>query len=196
MARNSRECCPPGQLKGKLNVPTIVIESNKYAPITFNNAEELEEYLDDPENRSELRIGQVFHVLDDATPDYWWNGRNLSVFKTETRGVTIEYVDEELPSPENANSSKLYIIRKTGDMYRWDVALGDFVRVGSSTSGYVHVQRKSSALWEICHHMNKFPSVTVVDSAGTVVVGEVRYEGRNKLVVEFSHVFSGKAYLN
>lgn len=68
----------------------------------------------------------------------------------------------------------------------------------SSTPGtiYVHNQMTSSKEWVITHNLRHFPSVSVVDSAGTVVVGEVNYINQNTIIVSFSGAFSGKAYLN
>jgi hypothetical protein len=53
-----------------------------------------------------------------------------------------------------------------------------------------------SASWEITHNMNKYPSVTVCDSAGTVVVGAISYVDSNSLVITFNSPFSGTAILN
>ncbi len=61
---------------------------------------------------------------------------------------------------------------------------------------YVHNQSSSAATWNITHNLNKYPSVTVVDSAGTVVAGDITYVGANSLTVTFRSAFSGKAYLN
>ena len=44
--------------------------------------------------------------------------------------------------------------------------------------------------------MNKYPSVTVVDSGDNVVEGEVIYNSLNTLTINFSGGFSGKAYIN
>lgn len=65
-----------------------------------------------------------------------------------------------------------------------------------SDLNYVHTQGVASAEWNITHNLQKFPAVTVVDSAGTVVVGEVTYLDQNSLKVTFSAEFSGKAYCN
>lgn len=61
---------------------------------------------------------------------------------------------------------------------------------------YVHVQTTSTAVWSIQHNLNKFPSVTVVDSGGSVVVGETVYIDNNNIQITFTSAFSGKAYLN
>ena len=58
------------------------------------------------------------------------------------------------------------------------------------------VQRSSADVWEIEHDLGKMPSVTVVDSGGNVVVGEVSYLSASKIVIKFAGAFSGMAYLN
>ena len=39
------------------------------------------------------------------------------------------------------------------------------------------------------------PSVTVVDSANTVVEGDVQYNSTTQLTITFASAFTGKAYL-
>ena len=61
---------------------------------------------------------------------------------------------------------------------------------------FAHTQGVSSNTWTINHNLNFYPNVTVIDSAGTVVEGEIFYTSRNILTVTFSGAFSGKAYLS
>ena len=61
---------------------------------------------------------------------------------------------------------------------------------------YEHHQNAVSKIWKINHNLNKKPSVTVVDSAGSEVIGEVIYIDDNNLELHFSAQFSGIAYLN
>jgi len=44
--------------------------------------------------------------------------------------------------------------------------------------------------------MDKFPSVSVVDSTENVVMGEIEYSTSNRIILTFEAAFSGKAYLN
>jgi len=67
--------------------------------------------------------------------------------------------------------------------------------LGPSTT-YIHDQMMVSDEWVIIHAMNKRPSVTIVDSGGNVVVGDVEYIDNNTIKVRFSSPFAGKAYLN
>jgi len=61
---------------------------------------------------------------------------------------------------------------------------------------FVYNQNVASAVWNIEHNLNKFPSVTVADSAGTIVIGEIKHNNENNLTLTFSAAFSGVAYLN
>lgn len=59
-----------------------------------------------------------------------------------------------------------------------------------------HIQPTPATVWTIVHNLSKYPSVTIVDSGGTVVVGEVTYLSVNILEVSFAAAFAGKAYCN
>jgi len=61
---------------------------------------------------------------------------------------------------------------------------------------YVHDQGTPSVLWSITHTLEKYPSVSVVDSAGSRVEGLVTYIDINNLTISFNAGFSGTAYLN
>lgn len=61
---------------------------------------------------------------------------------------------------------------------------------------YEFTQGEASSDWTVVHNMDKYPSVSVVDSAGTLVVGDVEYINKNALIIHFSAEFSGKVYLN
>ena len=67
---------------------------------------------------------------------------------------------------------------------------------GDGDKTFEFSQTSPSALWEIQHQLNKFPSVMVVDSAGSVVVGDITYIDTNNITISFQSAFAGKAYLN
>lgn len=66
--------------------------------------------------------------------------------------------------------------------------------VGDKT--FVYNQAISSNVWEIKHDLDKYPAVTVVDSGGSVVIGEVVYIDKNNVRITFTSAFGGKAYFN
>lgn len=67
---------------------------------------------------------------------------------------------------------------------------------GGTGEGYVHNQGAPASTWVVTHALSFYPNVTVVDSAGTVVVGNVHYDSPTQLTLTFSAPFSGKAYLS
>lgn len=61
---------------------------------------------------------------------------------------------------------------------------------------YVYKQLTPASVWTIYHSLNKYPSVTVVDSAGSIVIGEINYVSITEINITFAGAFSGIAYLN
>ena len=64
------------------------------------------------------------------------------------------------------------------------------------TGSYAHTQSVSSATWTITHNLGYRPAVSVVDSGGNHVVGDVNYVSVNVLTISFSAPFGGSAYLS
>jgi len=61
---------------------------------------------------------------------------------------------------------------------------------------YQHTQGVASASWVINHNLHFHPNVTVQDSAGNIVEGELTYTNSDSLTVSFQTAFSGEAYLS
>ena len=61
---------------------------------------------------------------------------------------------------------------------------------------YDHDQMSASAYWVIDHNLGKYPSVSVIDSAGACCEGFVEYITSNRVTITFSAAFAGHAYLN
>ena len=74
------------------------------------------------------------------------------------------------------------------------ITSGDRVTISSKT--YVHEQGIASDTWEIVHNLNKFPTVVLVDSAGTTFGAAVTYNSSNKCTIKMNGATTGKAYLN
>lgn len=67
---------------------------------------------------------------------------------------------------------------------------------GGASTTYVFTQAVAADTWEIAHGLGKFPSVSVVDSGGNCVVGDVTYVSSDMVRCSFAAAFSGTAYLN
>jgi hypothetical protein len=67
---------------------------------------------------------------------------------------------------------------------------------GVGDLNYLHVQNTPASIWSIVHNLGKRPSVSVMDSAGTLVIGQVIYIDDSALEIHFSAPFGGVASLN
>ena len=72
----------------------------------------------------------------------------------------------------------------------------NFTLQSLSDKTFVYEQVVPGITWNIQHDLDKFPSITVVDTAETVVVGDYTYIDKNNVTLNFSAQFAGKAYLN
>jgi hypothetical protein len=66
---------------------------------------------------------------------------------------------------------------------------------GPPGSSFTFAQTSPAAVWTIVHNLGLFPSVTVVDSAGTLIEGDLAFPDMNTVTVTFSAAFSGVACL-
>ena len=68
--------------------------------------------------------------------------------------------------------------------------------VAVADKNYVHNQSSASTTWNITHNLNKRPSVSVVDSAGTQIICDVHYVSDNEVILNFDDSTAGKVYFN
>ena len=66
---------------------------------------------------------------------------------------------------------------------------------GGNTRRYIHTQASPNTSWSIVHTLGGKPSVTIVDTSDTQVVGDVTYNSESSITVAFTAAFSGYAYL-
>lgn len=99
------------------------------------------------------------------------------------------------PGTPTIDDDTFMAIDRIGDVEATKVALIDLVTVIVAASDYTHNQITPALVWNIIHNLARFPSVTVVDSGGTEVIGDVKYISNNQVDVTFTSAFGGKAYL-
>jgi hypothetical protein len=81
------------------------------------------------------------------------------------------------------------------ELLHYDFALFTLPTQGG-TPTFIFNQAVAATTWNVNHNLAKFPSVTVIDTANTVVNGEYEYIDNNNITLKFSAAFAGKAYLN
>jgi hypothetical protein len=98
------------------------------------------------------------------------------------------------PTFYNAN---LTFVRGNGNLVNTKLYYIEASAIGiTSDKNFVFNQSVPSTVWSITHNLNKFPSVSVVDTANTQVFTIADYIDKNTLTLTFSAAFAGKAYLN
>lgn len=65
-----------------------------------------------------------------------------------------------------------------------------------SDFAYTHYQAVALAEWPITHNLGWNPNVTVLDSAGNTVEGDIVYDTTNLLTLKFRAAFAGVAHLS
>ena len=68
--------------------------------------------------------------------------------------------------------------------------------VDSRVSNYVFYQNTPSYVWTITHNLDKYPNVIIIDSAGSVIDGSIRYMSLQQVQITFNRGFSGTARLS
>jgi hypothetical protein len=76
-----------------------------------------------------------------------------------------------------------------------NVSIGGVIG-GGDDAHFVFRQETVSRTWNVEHNLNKYPSVTIVDSGDNILFTEIEYTDKNNLVVRFEASTSGKAYMN
>ena len=67
---------------------------------------------------------------------------------------------------------------------------------GPGAGFFTHAQGTPEEVWVIEHNLGYNPNVTVVNSAGDEVIGDVKYNSGDVVTLTFSGGFSGTAYLS
>ena len=121
-------------------------------------------------------------------------GNNLSVNNLTLLGSLGDIVNN-LPSVVVSNDGanlKCYV----ANVNEWTVTGLPSTQIATGDKNFVYVQPTPSNSWVINHNLNKYCSVTVVDSAKTEIIGDLQYIDLNTLILTFVGTFSGQAYCN
>jgi len=104
------------------------------------------------------------------------------------------------PTPNIGANGDYYIDTSSSEVLLYGPKLDnewslEIIQLAGPTSRFVFNQQSPIDTWVIDHPLGGFPSVSIVDSADTVVFGMISYVNEGRIVLTFSAPFSGKAYL-
>jgi hypothetical protein len=109
----------------------------------------------------------------------------------------VVIVDTIASFPPIGSVNTLYLARIAGIMYYWDAVSTTYQIVsGAADKNFTFVQGVAASVWNVAHNLGKIPAVTVIDSAGTEVEGEVNVIDNNNCQLIFSAPFTGTASFN
>lgn len=147
---------------------------------------------------SELTPQESFEVT--VTSEWYkrrWDLGDIVTVIDEDTGLTLT---ERITEVEEAQDASGYEAVPTMGVPE---STSSGISSGTSSGGggggdltYTHTQLQPAEVWTIEHNLGKHPSVTVADSAGSVVMGDVEYLDRNTVQVTFMAAFAGTAHLN
>lgn len=110
-----------------------------------------------------------------------------------------DYISPEIPYSIEVVPNDIVIVAFYDRFYSEGIIFQNLSRDSSSEKehlNYTHIQITPSSEWVIKHNLNKYPSISIVDSGGNIVIGDISYMDMNEARITFTTEFSGKAYLN
>ena len=131
-------------------------------------------------------IGSTVLVTNAGNPTNWaiylWDSSTQNVLEPNFYDIGLTYI---------SGSGK---ITKNQDYF---ISLLSYdIEANSPDKNFVFTQSASSSVWVVPHNLKKFCAVSVVDTAGTTVYGDVQYDSLNQVTITFSAPFSGQAFCN
>ncbi len=140
--------------------------------------------LEDRKLTKQISLSQLKPLVDTT---YTFNNQNDPVL-----GNTVD-----LQLTDSDATTQTVQVTGTGDVTITSLSAAQFTINALGDKTFVYQQTNAATLvWTITHNLGKRPSISIVDSAGSNVVGEVNYTSNNDLTITFSSAFKGTAYLN
>ena len=170
---------------GGVNTDVAVMQDNN--PDVFVEAEEVETKPVDIEVwQDDTQIVQVQIEVGIGANAYIFYGDTLTGTGTVRDPVNIapEIMDTIDNSVQAVNGVGNITVTRTNNT------------IVISETAFVFEMAIASTDWVIQHNLNKYPSITVVDSANNIVEGAVEYIDKNNVEIHLNAPFKGTAYLN
>lgn len=170
-----------------------------------------------------IASGEFRYQVDPTAPTQygWANVTGIAISKTNRNGISVvpvvdliinQFIKVTDVDSSEATSYGVYLVNSKSLISNETAYLLVLTHKGSvgtpagevltiapsalSAPAFEFNQSSASNNWTITHNLNSYPSVTVVDSSGNVVIGAITYVNANEITISFSSSFSGKAYLN
>lgn len=132
-----------------------------------------------------LEFAEPGDVISIAAPQ-------VVVFETVDTGVVIEFAEALVDDVIDLTEPVVIVTGGKGE--KGDP--GAAGAAGSAPQAYVHDQDVPDSVWSIPHGLGFYPNVTVIDSGGNEVEGDITYVDTMSLLITFTSSFGGNAYVS
>lgn len=143
----------------------------------------------------------------DALFEIYANPEKVSQLENDLNYQTGEQVAESIQAESNVINGRIdeevqtineELDTKVSDVIATGVieATRDENIITLKSVNFVFEQGIASDTWIIEHNLNKYPAVTVTDSAGTQFAARIIYDSLNQCTIYMNGATKGKAYLN
>jgi hypothetical protein len=161
--------------------------------ITFNNRTQLNTQFS---GITDIYINKTNDLNVDVTP-YFESLLGGSFLKINNGTKTTEYGIYRIQSVQDYNQDILllsvFVFFSNGTKTDSDVAV---ISHQIAEDKHYKTALMDGDIWQIEHNLNKYPSITVVDTANNVIYGEVNYNDLNNVTITFASSVTGYAYFN
>lgn len=132
-----------------------------------------------------------------STVEVTRENRKSVIVSSPSRNSVIEVSDPGVAGPPNILSVGTVETGINPEITITGIAPTQTINFVLPVAGqYVHIQSVASPTWTVTHNLGFFPAVSVIDSGGSVVEGDVSYISVNQVSIAFSSSFGGKAYFS
>jgi len=154
---------------------------SKYDIYSFNRTVpvDISSFYTNPLIDSDILITQADDVNEWAI--YRWNASSQDPIEEDFYNITVTFI---------AGNGGL---EKDEDYF---ISLLQYQANQQGDKNFVYTQNVASSTWVINHNLNKYASVSIVDSGNTVVNGTIEYNSLDQVTVTFNSAFAGKAFVN
>jgi len=131
---------------------------------------------------------------------------NKLVIKVETNKIDESIIRNLISEHNQDENAHPYILNTKQDKLTSENAgdgiaitdVGGIVKIENidPDKSFIFEQGISSDVWEIQHNLDKYPAISIVDTAGNEIIANIQYINRNNVKITMTSAFKGKAYLN
>ena len=112
----------------------------------------------------------------------------------KTGAVILEI--EDIPNLLTTLNSKLIVDNIVAGQHISLTKSGNNITINSNDYTYEFTQTNPASTWQITHNLNKYPSVTILDSNKERIYAPVNFTNKNSLSIDFSEPVAGTAIMN